>query len=164
MVSGLTIENKEMHDDTLTKDEQALRELFVDEYLKDYNSIQAAQRIGFMYSFAEDYGPSFLQESFVQRLISEREQQASVSPEVELQQALSAIKSQAGYYGADSSHGSRIKALTYLADYYKEVISIEDMDDRPRGGVMAVPEMLNAEAWSGVASMSQEKLKASVRD
>jgi len=151
-------------DPELTEDEKALRDCFVAEYLKDYNAIKAAQRIGFMYSFAEEYGPSFLKEAYVQREITAYELKASEDPEQEIHNIVSQLKAQANHYGGDSTHGSRIKALALLLEHYKQEAGVGVEDDRPKGGVMVVPEMLDYDQWSQIAMPSQKKLKETVQD
>lgn len=55
----------------LDEKQQALRDLFVTEYLKDYDAFQAALRCGFLSTFAVEWGRKLLQESYVQRQIAE---------------------------------------------------------------------------------------------
>jgi len=55
----------------LNEQEKALRELFVSEYLKDFNEINAALRCGFAIAFAIQWGPVLLKETYVQRRLAE---------------------------------------------------------------------------------------------
>lgn len=51
--------------------EKALRDRFVEEYVKDWHPINAAIRTGFNITFANEYAPIFLGEPYVQRKIIE---------------------------------------------------------------------------------------------
>jgi hypothetical protein len=55
----------------LTPGETALREQFLQEYIKDFDDVAAAMRCGFMHAFAKEYGPKFLQEPYVQWRLAE---------------------------------------------------------------------------------------------
>src|SRR5689334_17792514 len=64
-------EGEDVYERPLNNQEKALRELFVNEYLKDFNGFNAALRCGFAASFALYWGTTFLKESYVQRRIAE---------------------------------------------------------------------------------------------
>lgn len=51
--------------------QMALWDKFVEEYVKDYQSVSAALRVGFSMAFAQEYGPLFLSKPYVQRKIME---------------------------------------------------------------------------------------------
>lgn len=53
----------------LTGQEQALRDLFVAEYLKDFDPLQACIRVGFIHTFATQYAIQFMNEGYVRRQI-----------------------------------------------------------------------------------------------
>lgn len=59
--------------DTLTKQEKALRQRFVAEYLADYDAIDAAIRLGYQEAFAQQYAKQFLTEPYTLKLIKEKE-------------------------------------------------------------------------------------------
>src|SRR3990172_7975747 len=106
-------------DAELTVREKALRDLFVTEYLTDYNPLAAAQRCGFNYAFAQDYAIKFMEESYVRQRIKDREVAADQdSEEVDKRRIRKALFEQAFYRGADSSHSARVSALGKLAAIY----------------------------------------------
>lgn len=54
-----------------TEQERALWDKFVEEYTKDYNPVEAAQRLGFNLTFAVEYSKVFLSKPYVQQLLME---------------------------------------------------------------------------------------------
>lgn len=153
----------------LTDLEKELRVRFVDEYMYDRSPVAAAMRVGFMRSFAQDFATKFMDESFVRKLIREREEAFATNNPEQLEAKRKAIElallHEANYRGPGSSHGARVTALTNLAKLY-------DMD-KPKtelfnlaaaSGVMVVPAMGDVDSWDAAASEQQKKLKESVRD
>ena len=59
----------------LTRHEKKIRDRFVAEYVKDYNRIDAAIRIGYSLSFAEQYSTRFMTEPYVLQKIASLEQE-----------------------------------------------------------------------------------------
>lgn len=152
----------------MSEREKALRDLFVREYLQDYNAYAACLRCGFMRSFAEDYAKKFMAEPYVR-------QQLQVMQHVEGNEAdlaqynrrriYNALMKEAHYNGPGSSQAARIAALSKLA-------SIEGMDkpvkpeDNPtihRGGVMRIPDIADVTEWEEVAVSTQTKLVTDAR-
>jgi hypothetical protein len=54
----------------LTPSEQALRDLYVSEYMKDFDPFNAAIRCGFQASYASEWGKKLFQDSYVQSQIA----------------------------------------------------------------------------------------------
>jgi len=124
-------------DAELTVREKALRDLFVTEYLTDYNPLAAAQRCGFNYAFAQDYAIKFMEESYVRQRIKDREVAADQdSEEVDKRRIRKALFEQAFYRGADSSHSARVSALGKLDAIY-------GMDDNNSNTIPNFPLTLN---------------------
>lgn len=135
--------------------EKALRDLFVNEYLKDYNPLAAAQRSGFNYSFAQDYAVKFMQESYVQMRIKECEHTPDQdSEELDKRRIRKALFEQAFYRGADSSHSARVSALGKLAAIY-------GMDDANANTIPNFPLTLNVVGVSPTTTTSESDKKAS---
>jgi len=67
--SGQTIDDR-LFESPLSEQERALRDLFVNEYLKDFDPYQAALRVGFQASFALDWGKRLMNEGYVQSEIA----------------------------------------------------------------------------------------------
>ena len=64
-------EPKYIYEPQPTEAQKALYDKFVDEYIKDFNGLQAAIRTGFNLTYAREYAPIFLGYPYVQRRIDE---------------------------------------------------------------------------------------------
>lgn len=107
--------------DTLTKQEKALRQRFVAEYLVDYDAIGAAIRLGYQEAFAQQYAKQFLTEPYTLKLIKEKEAEFGILTEDDQHRK----KIVAGLYreahSRFNSGSARVAALTQLA----KIIGIE---------------------------------------
>lgn len=107
--------------DTLTKQEKALRQRFVAEYLADYDAIGAAIRLGYQEAFAQQYAKQFLTEPYTLKLIKEKEAEFGILTEDDQHRK----KIVAGLYreahSRFNSGSARVAALTQLA----KIIGIE---------------------------------------
>lgn len=107
--------------DTLTKQEKALRQRFVAEYLADYDSVGAAIRLGYQEAFAQQYAKQFLAEPYTLKLIKEKEAEFGILTEDDQHRK----KIVAGLYreahSRFNSGSARVAALTQLA----KIIGIE---------------------------------------
>lgn len=77
--SGQAIDDR-LFESPLSEQEKALRDLFVNEYLKDFDPYQAALRVGFMHSFALDWGKRLMGEGYVQKQIATLTRTPSADP------------------------------------------------------------------------------------
>lgn len=154
--------------------EKALRDVFVREYVKDYNPVLAAIRCGFMRAFAEEYAVKFMAESYVIKRIKavelgeiEDEPHPAAGPAQSRNRAVEIqLIREANYYGPGGSAAARVAALGKLASIY-------GMDGNAskkgkggkagRGGVMVVPGIADIDEWEKAASESQDKLVADAR-
>ena len=133
--------------DTLTKQERALRQGFVEQYLVDYDAIGAAIRLGYQEAFAQQYAKQFLAEPYTLRLIKEKEAEFGILTEEDQHRK----KIVAGLYreahSRFNSGSARVAALTQLA----KIIGIEApvkteqqvklTTDSPELGHLTVAEM-----------------------
>lgn len=101
--------------DTLTKQERALRQRFVEEYLADYDAFAAAIRLGYQEAFAQQYAKQFLTEPYTLKLIKEKEAEFGILTEEDQHRK----KIVAGLYreahSRFNSGSARVAALTQLA-------------------------------------------------
>lgn len=67
-------------EEELTLEQCQLRDMFVAEYLKDFDPHAACLRVGFLSAFAVQYAQQFMNEGYVQRQIAALTRQAPVSP------------------------------------------------------------------------------------
>lgn len=150
----------------LTEREKQLRNLFVDEYLVDYEPVAAAQRCGFQSSFAKDYAIKFMQESYVQKRIKEIEHakiDESQTEQYNKQRVIAVLIKEA--HNPFTSGSARVAAASKLASIY-------GMDKQPekapegghRGGVLVVPGVASLDDWEAAAVASQTKLVADARN
>lgn len=146
----------------LTDREKALRDLFVEHYLVDFNATLAAQRCGFEREFAIEYARKFLEEPYVQQRILQLKF-ASVDP-AKLEaynktRITNALLAEAHYRGPGSSHAARVSALAKLAAIHgMETPKKIEATIKHRGGVMAIPAIANIDDWEAAAAASQEQL------
>ena len=133
--------------DTLTKQEKALRQRFVAEYLADYDAFAAAIRLGYQEAFAQQYAKQFLTEPYTLKLIKEKEAEFGILTEEDQHRK----KIVAGLYreahSRFNSGSARVAALTQLA----KIIGIEApvkteqqvklTTDSPQLGHLTVAEM-----------------------
>lgn len=107
--------------DTLTKQEKALRQRFVAEYLADYDAFGAAIRLGYQEAFAQQYAKQFLTEPYTLKLIKEKEAEFGILTAEDQHRK----KIVAGLYreahSRFNSGSARVAALTQLA----KIIGIE---------------------------------------
>lgn len=100
--------------------ERALRDMFVVEYLKDYNYTAAAVRIGFGDMLAIEYGQRFKYDPYVQRKIAQFGDMQPEDPEnrqkVLQQRVQSQLWREANANGPGASHSARVSALAKLTN------------------------------------------------
>lgn len=100
----------------LTSVEIQLRDLFVTEYLKDFDPVCAAIRCGFNKGIAEDYAKRFWDEPYVQQKISEAKTKLSIDDAFEKENFALTIATlrqamQNGPYASRVSAARELKAL-----------------------------------------------------
>ena len=107
--------------DTLTKQEKALRQRFVAEYLADYDAFAAAIRLGYQEAFAQQYAKQFLTEPYTLKLIKEKEAKFGILTEEDQhrKKIVSGLYREA--HSRFNSGSARVAALTQLA----KIIGIE---------------------------------------
>lgn len=147
----------------LTERERALRDYFVSQYLLDYDPVAAAQRCGFMKSFAVEYAKRFMAEAYVQTRIKDVELDSTDSKAEARSDKLRVMASLRRVAYSDATPpAARVAALAKLGEY----VGIERVGkgkEAHRGGVMEVPAIADMEAWEEAASASQDKLVADAR-
>lgn len=100
----------------LTESEQRLRDRFVEEYLDDYDVLQAAIRCGFSEQFARDYGKRFMTEPYTLSRIKERSKELGVDTEIEgHRRRMIAMLYREANDKVSGSGGSRVSALSQLS-------------------------------------------------
>lgn len=155
-------------DPELPPQQKALRDLFVSEYMIDFDAVAACMRCGYGRQFAREFAIKFMDESYVQQRITAIKYQ-KVEPRDELEFNQKRIKAalmfEAHYRGPGSSHAARVNALAKLAamnglDMPRKL----EATVQHRGGVMAVPGISKLDDWEREASASQDQLVENARN
>ncbi len=150
----------------LSPDEKKLRDNFVTEYLKDYNSWAAAVRVGYVRTVAQDYASLLMQEPYVQREISRRQAEIpSNTKDIEKGERHMVkqwLIEEARFKGEGASHSARVAALTRLCNILEMEGTIKTKSEvTHKGGVMMVPAIANVADWEKAAGAHQDALIAS---
>lgn len=146
---------------------KALHDLFISEYLIDFNSVDAAQRCGFQREFALEYSKRLMASSYVSRRIKELQLMKvdeTADADFNKVRVKAALIREAHYYGPGSSQSARVAALSRLAKLYgMQAPKKTESTVLHRGGVMAVPGIAKMEEWEAAAESSQRELISDAR-
>jgi hypothetical protein len=141
----------------------ARRQLFVHEYLKDFNGSQAIQRMGYVMTQPWVKASQFLTEPYTQWYLGQLMAKLEDSAIITRSEILLGLKKEAHYHGLDGSAAARIAAWRTLGKILGlEVTKIEG-NVAIQGGVMLMPFSGTPEEWEQAAQSAQEKLKQDVR-
>lgn len=170
VVSGEEFEllpiDESMFASDMTPHEQAVRDLFVQEFLRDRDAYAACLRCGFTKPFATTYARQFMAEPYVRRRIAEATNYIPQSTEERKkheealkQQVLEQLIKDAHYKGPGASHAARVSANAKLAAILGMDAPIKTQNENMhRGGVMVVPEIVDIDSWEKAAMKQQEDL------
>ena len=107
----------------MSDNERALRDLFVQEYLVDYDPVAAALRCGFLGSFAGDYAKKFMDEPYVQQKLRDLQldvpgntADAETEEKTHRRKIVMALMREA--HNKFSSGAARVAALSRLSSIY----------------------------------------------
>jgi hypothetical protein len=144
----------------LDDDDKEIRASFVREYVYDYNAVAACLRIGFMQPFASQYAKTFMNESYVQKLIREVVSgDNGENDESDIKQIKASLKREANYHGMDSSHGARVQALGKLVSIHgMEKKTESTVNHVHRGGVLLIPAVATNRAQWELEVMSEQEV------
>lgn len=147
----------------LSERERELRDLFVDQYLYDYDIRLAAIRMGFVDTVATEYGLKLFNDSYVQKRLAEQQRLIAEDPKAEDEATKRRIRAalirEANYRGIGGSHSARVSALAQLKSIYgMDAPTRIQAEMKHQGGVMAVPAIADLDAWQKAAEASQQAL------
>ena len=99
--------------DTLTSTEKALRDRFVKEYMKDYDPLGAATRVGYSSSYAGQFAGQFMQEPYTRSAIAKAEEALGGGSDTvkHRKRVVAMLYREANARGPGTSHGARVAAL-----------------------------------------------------
>lgn len=100
----------------ISPNEKVLRDVFVQEYLKDYDELQACLRVGFQFSFAQEFSRKFMQEPYVQQKIAEYQRKDSQTTESDKALVLNVLReaAQRGPYASRVAAAAKLAAILGL--------------------------------------------------
>lgn len=166
-LDALPIQEPEQADErSYTWREKALRDLFVKEYLVDYDSIGAAMRVGYNRGIAKEYAVRLMDEPYVMRQIAKQEGAPIEEDEKTAKKRIMAgLVREANYRGAGSSQAARVAALGKLAQLYgmepatKTKTELTGADGQPlTSGQFIIPGVMTPEQWEAAAAKQQAEL------
>lgn len=148
----------------LSEQERNLRLDFVKEYLKDFDRVAAAMRLGFLKQFAEKYSKEFMAEPYVQYLISsislKEPDDIEAQEEADRQLVLKTLRETA----QNGPPSSRVTAAGRLAAILGMDAPVKTQTTVNQGGVMVVPGIASVTDWEASATSSQDALVRNSRD
>jgi len=150
----------------LSESDLLLRQEFVRLYMTKRNAYDACLKLGFLPSYAKDWSKNFMQDGYVRRLIAKAEQERNPDGRYTPRQLelIAQLDREANYFGVGCAHGSRVTAILGLMKLEGMDQQVEEAGKGPRGGVMVVPQLTDANTWGEVALSSQLLLKETVRE
>jgi hypothetical protein len=165
-LDALPIQDPEDDERSYSDRELKLRDRFVKEYLKDYDALGAAKRVGYTGMVAKEYAVRFMDEPYVIRKIDALK--ATPFDEMNEDQMHKTIK--AGLYreandrGIGSTQPARVAAWAHLARLSgmepatKVKNEITGADGAPLAGTFVLPGLMTPEQWEAAARQQQEDL------
>lgn len=146
----------------LSTRERSLRDLFVKEYMVDFDAVSACMRCGFQSLMATQYAQRFMEEPYVQRKLAQEQMRVIEAGdedrnEMEKQRIIAGLLREAHYRGPGSSHAARVAAFAKLATI-KGLDKESKVQPGETSGVMQVPGIASLDDWETTAQASQEKL------
>jgi hypothetical protein len=106
--------------------EQAVRDVFVNEYLKDFDAYRACIRMGFLAAFAVDQSKLFMNDGYVLRKVDFLTRQAVMDPEADKQAMLANLRWLA-HNGTPASRASATKLYMEAKGYIEKDGSSEEL-------------------------------------
>lgn len=127
----MTAIDPRMLEGALTDSEKAVRDFFVQEYLKDHDAYRACIRIGFMANFAVDYARLFMADGYVLRQIAHMTRRTVEPSEADRAEMLENLRWLA-HNGTPSSRAQATKTYMEVQGYLKR----EDEGEETRVGAI----------------------------
>lgn len=165
-LDALPIQDPDEEERSYSDRELKLRDRFVREYLKDYDALGAAKRVGYTGMVAKEYAVRFMDEPYVIRKIDA----LKATPFDEMNEELMHKTIKAGLYreandrGMGSTQPARVAAWAHLARLSgmepatKVKNEITGADGAPLAGAFVLPGIMTPEQWEAAAAKQQEDL------
>lgn len=154
---------EDQRDPELTYRERALRDVFAQEYVTDYDAYHAAIRCGYAASYAREMATTLMGETYVQQKIKELEvlPAGQDNPEQMKEYVVVGLRREAQYRGTGASPSARVAALSKISTIYGLDAPVKTRnehtgpDGQPLGGVLVIPGLMTEEAWAAAAKAQQ---------
>lgn len=170
-------------EDNLTPAMKHRRDIFIQEYLYDFNGAQAWRRMKARVDPAEDkvytnaqaaeFAYQLRNEPYVALRLKEALEAMDAANMLSEQRILGMAIREAELQGIGAKHAGRVAAIKLLMDYKKMTSGAQAAANRgsggaggasgPRGGVMVVPDVASVDDWEEMAADAQAQLKEEVR-
>jgi hypothetical protein len=159
------------------------RDVFIREYLRDFNGAQAWLRMkaevdpeeqhkSWTPAQAAEYAYQLRNEPYVAQRIAQLIDAMEATNMLSEQRVLAMAIREAELQGIGAKHAARVSAVGMLMDYLSMSSKAKAAAQRanpaggtggPRGGVMVVPDVASVDDWEAAAAQAQAKLKEEVR-
>lgn len=165
-LDALPIQEPEDEERSYSDRELKLRDSFVKEYLKDYDAVGAAIRVGYPRSIAKEYAVRFMDEPYVARKIEKLEGSPveNLTEEEFQKKIIAGLWREANNFGLGATHPGRIAALAKLAQLKgmepaaRVKNEITGADGAPLAGTFVLPGLMTPDQWEAAAAQQQADL------
>lgn len=151
----------------LTWRERALRDLFVQEYLVDYDQFAAALRCGYSDAYAREQSVKLMNEAYVRQRIKDQEVLPAEddNPEKMKNYVVVGLRREANYRGAGASPSARVAALAKISSIYGLDAPTKTKNEHTgadgtvlMAGTIVIPGLMTMEQWAEAAGKQQADL------
>jgi hypothetical protein len=151
----------------LTWRERALRDLFVQEYLVDYDQYAAALRCGYSAVYAREESVKLMNEPYVRQRIKDKEvlPDDEDNPEKMKNYVVVGLRREANYRGAGASPSARVAALAKISSIYGLDAPTKTKNEHTgadgaalMAGTIVIPGLMTMEQWAEAAAAQQAAL------
>lgn len=119
MTAGPSLDPQKMEPPALTESEMAVRDLFVDQYVKDNDPYRACIRMGFLAAFAPDQAKVFMSDGYVLRKLAHLQQKATHPSEQDKAEMLANLR-WLSFNGTAASRAQATKQYMEAQGYVKK--------------------------------------------
>lgn len=161
------LENEVLDFAKLSPEYKKRREAFAREYIKDFNAVRAAMRMGMSYESASANAHKLLDDTYTIHCLDHLRAALDESAIVSRADVLLGLVKEANFaHPLLSTHSARISAWKQLSKVLgMEVNKLEVSGSlQSIGGVMRIPAPQSVDKWEESAAASQAELKAKVKE
>lgn len=165
-LEALPIQDPDEEQVSYSEREIKLRDKFAREYVKDFDALAAAKRVGYQGQVAKEYAIRLMDEPYVIRKIDQLKGKGlqEMDPEQIKNTIMAGLYREANDRGLGATHPGRIAAWAHLARLNglepasKIKNELSGPDGQPLGGMFVLPGLMTPEQWEQAAAAQQEAL------